>query len=186
MFRFPQAARFLMVFGLFAAIPVIAFEQRFMGAPAAQRGSNVQTQQPPAQTPAPGGQRSGGQGRNDSGPWEWWKDATVQKDLALTPKQVRDISRIFDTRVREMKPISDALQKQRNEQETMAKERTVDVATFALQVNQVEALRTELNKSRNVMFYAISKQLTAEQHTKLAEILSKRFSGGRRSGGARQ
>ena len=179
-----QAVRLLVVFGLFLAVPGFALEQRFSGLPSGQRGTNVQSQQPPAQTPVPAGQRSGGPGRNDSGPWEWWKDEAVKKELALTPKQVRDISRIFDTRVREMKPVDDEYQKQWAEQNKMAKDRTVDVAVFAIQVGRVEALRTELFKSRSVMFYAISRQLTSEQHTKLGEIRERR-SAGRRGGGPR-
>ena len=181
--RLPQAVRLLAVFGLFAAVPVIAFEQRFIGSPNAQRGGNVQSQQPPAQTPASPAQRTSPDNRNDSGPWEWWKDEAVKKDLGLTPKQVRDISQIFDRRVREMKPIDDEYKRQRDEQNKMAQERTVDVAVFAIQVGRVEALRTELSKSRSVMFYAISKHLTTEQNTKLRQILEQRFS--RRSGSAR-
>jgi len=175
----------LAVFGLFAAVPVIAFEQRFIGAPNAQRGGNVQSQQPPpAQTPAPRPAAESAQNQSP-GSWEWWKDEAIKKELRLTDKQVRDISRIYDSRVRDMKPVNDALQKERAEQEKMASERLVDVAVFAIQVNRVEALRTELFKSRNVMLYAISRQLTAEQHTKLVEIRSRRFAAGRRGGGAR-
>jgi Spy/CpxP family protein refolding chaperone len=179
-----MAVRVLLVSGLFLTVPILGLGQRFGGASAVQRGTNVQSQQPPTQTPAPAGQRSPSQGRNDSGPWEWWKDEAVKKELGLTPKQVRDISRIFDTRVREMKPVDDEYQKQRAEQDKLAKERTVDVAVFAIQVGRVEALRTELFKSRSVMFYAISRQLTPEQHAKLSEIRDRHFAG-RRGGGPR-
>ena len=178
-----QAVRILAVFCLFLTVPGFAFEQRFSGLPSGQR-ANVQSQQPPAQTPASTGQRAGGPGRNDSGPWEWWKDDAVKKELKLTDKQVRDISRIFDTRAREMKPVNDEYQKQRTELDKLARERTVETAMFAIQVGRVEALRTELNKSRSVMFYAISRQLSAEQHDKLREVLDRRFSG-RRGGGPR-
>ena len=177
-----QAVRILAVFGLFLTVPGFASEQRFSGLSSAQRGTNVQSQ-PPAQTPAPAGQRAGGPGRNDSGPWEWWKDDAVKKELKLTDKQVRDISRIFDTRAREMKPVNDEYQKQRAELDKLARERTVETAIFAIQVGRVEALRTELNKSRSVMFYAISRQLSAEQHDKLREIFAR--SSGRRGGGPR-
>ena len=178
-----QAVRILAVFGLFLTVPGFAFEQRFSGLPSGQRGTNVQSAQP-AQTPAPAGQRSGGPGRSDSGPWEWWKDEAVKKELRLTDKQVRDISRIFDTRAREMKPVSDEYEKQRAELDKMARERTVDTAVFAIKVGSVETLRTELSKSRSVMFYAISRQLSAEQHEKLRAIRDRQFSG-RRGGGPR-
>ena len=185
--RAPQAVRLLTVFGLFAALPVIAFGQRFIGSQGSQRGANVQAQQPPpAQTPTatPGapGQRPQNQGPAS---WEWWKDDAIKKELRLTEKQVRDIGRIYDARVRDMKPIDDEFQKQRAQQETMARERTVDVALFAIQVNRVEGLRMKLAESRNVMLYAISRQLTTEQHTALGEIFKRRFASGRRGGLAR-
>ena len=176
------AIRILAVFGLFLTVPGLAFEQRFSGLPSSQRGANVQSQQP-AQT-APSGQRSGGPGRPDSGAWEWWKDEAVKKEMKLTDRQVRDISRIFDARAREMKPINDEYQKQRAELNKMADERTVETAIFAIKVGTVETLRTELSKSRSVMFYAISRQLSAEQHEKLRAIRERQFSG-RRGGGPR-
>lgn len=183
--KYTQAVRLLVVFGLFLAVPLIAFEQRFGPSASGQRGTNVQAQQPPTQTPtaAQSAPRQQNQGRND-GPWEWWKDAAVKKELNLSERQVRDISNIYDRRVREMKPVSEALEKEREVQNAMAKERQVEVALFAVQVNKVEALRTELNKSRSVMFYAISRQLSTEQHQKLPDILNRRFAG-RRGGGPR-
>ena len=176
------AFRLLAVFGLFLTVPGLAFEQRFSGLPSSQRGANVQSQQP-AQT-AQSGQRSGGPGRPDSGAWEWWKDEAVKKEMRLTDKQVRDISRIFDARAREMKPVNDEYQKQRAELDQMARDRTVETPVFAIKVGAVETLRTELSKSRSVMFYAISRQLSAEQHEKLRAIRERQFSG-RRGGGPR-
>jgi hypothetical protein len=178
-----RVLRILTVFGLFLTVPGLAFEQRFSGLPSGQRGGNVQSQ-PPVQTPAPAGQRAGGPGRNESGTFEWWKDDAVKKEMKLTDRQVRDISRIFDARAREMKPVNDEYQRQRAELEKMARERAVETAIFAIQVGRVEALRTELNKSRSVMFYAISRQLSSEQHEKLREI-RERQSSGRRGGGPR-
>lgn len=182
-FRTSQAVRIVVISGLFLAVPLLAFDQRFGGTPPTQRAGNVQPQQTPVPAPASAGQRSGGPGRPDSFAWEWWKDEAIRKELNLTPRQVQNITRTYENRVREMKPISDALQKQRDVQNTMARERTVDVAVFAIQVNQVEALRTELNKTRYVMLYAISRLLTAEQHEKLREIFDRRRSS--RGGGPR-
>ncbi len=179
-----MALRITLLFGLFLAVPGLAFEPRLSGL-MGQRGSNVQGQPPPAQTPAASPTpRPGSQTRSDSGPWEWWKDEAVKKELGLTARQVRDLSQIFDRRVREMKPVDDELKRQQEEQNRMARERTVDVAVFAIQVGRVELLRSELSKSRSVMFYAFSKQLTAEQNTKLGEIMKQRFAG-RRGGGPR-
>jgi hypothetical protein len=80
-----------------------------------------------------------------------------------------------------MKPVNDELQRQQDQMNTMARERTVDVPVFAIQVGRVELLRSELSKSRSVMFYAIFKQLTPEQHVKFSELWKQR--SGRRGGG---
>jgi len=166
--------RILVLSGLFVAVPLVAFEQRFGGPSASQRGTNVQN--PPAQTPAPGtpGQRSGGPGGPTQGPWEWWKDDAIKKEMRLTDMQARNITKIYEERARMMKPHSDEFDKQRLELEKMTKERAVDVATYSMQVNKVEFLRTELSKSRLVMLYQIYRQLTPEQYDKLREIRDRR------------
>ena len=171
-----EVLRILAIFGLFLTVPLLAFEQRYGGAPSSQRGTNVQAQQTPA--PPAAGQRSGGPGRGnqgrDQGPFEWWKDEAVKKEMGLSTQQVRNITRIYDERARVMKPHSDAYEKERLELDKMARERTVDVGTYSIQVSRVEALRTELFKSRAVMFYAIYKILTPEQYEKLQVIRDRR------------
>jgi len=137
----------------------------------------------PGGPPAPGSQRPGG------GPWEWewWKDAEIQKNLGLTEAKAKMIGRIYDDRVKRVQPIVEKFQSELKELEKMASERQVSVEVFALQVTAVEALRSELSKSRTIMNYRISRELTPEQNTKLAEIRDKRFGGGRGGrGGDRQ
>jgi Spy/CpxP family protein refolding chaperone len=159
--------------GLFLAVPILAFEQRFGGSPSNQAGRNTPPQQTP--TPAPAqGPRSPATNRPDQFAWEWWKDEAVKKELKLTDAQVRSITRIYESRVRELKPISDELQKQWAELEKMTKERTVEVAVYSIQVNRAEALRTELNKTRSVMLYSIYRMLTPEQYEKVREIRDRR------------
>ena len=188
--KFWNVVRILVVFGLFLAVPLIAFEQRFGGSPSSQRGTNVQGQQTAAPKPA-ADQRSGGQGQKPGqgrdqgrGPWEWWKDEAVKKEMGLSTRQVRDITKIVEDRARLMKPHSDELERQTAELEKMIRERVVEVPTFAIKVSGVEALRTELSKSRLVMFYTIYKVLTPEQYEKLRKIRDERGSG-RGGGGPR-
>jgi Spy/CpxP family protein refolding chaperone len=160
--------------GLFLAVPLFALDldQRFGGS-GGQRVGNA----PPPQTPVPtpqAGQRPGTPQSRDSFAWEWWKDEGIKKELKLSDGQVRGLTRLYESRVRELKPISDEFQKQNEVLNKMARERTAEVAMFAIQVNQVEALRMELEKTRRVMLYSFSKLLTTEQYTKLQEIRDKR------------
>ena len=171
--------------GLFLAVPLFALDldQRFGGS-GTQRAGNAPPQQTPVPTP-PAGQRSGDSGRpdqsRDSFAWEWWKDEGIKKELKLSDTQVRSLTRLYENRVRDLKPIWDEFQKQNESLNKMARERTAEVAMFAIQVNQVEALRMELEKTRRVMLYSFSKLLTTEQYTKLQEIRDKRRAG--RGGG---
>lgn len=141
---------------------------------------------PPGKPTQPGtsteGQRGGGR-PDPRVEWEWWNDAAVKKELGLTDAKSKEIDRIFQERLRHAKPFYDEYMKQRDEQDRMAKERLVDEGTFSLQVARVDALRSELLKSRAIMLYRMSRKLTAEQYKKLEEILDRRRGEGRGRGG---
>ena len=100
--------------------------------------------------------------------WEWWKDAEIQKALGLTEAKAQRSIRIYDERVKRVQPIVEKFQAELKELEKMVSERQVSVEVFALQVTSVEALRSELSKSRTIMNYRISRELTPEQNTKLS------------------
>jgi Spy/CpxP family protein refolding chaperone len=105
---------------------------------------------------------------------DWWKDEGIRKELNLTPRQVNRINAIFEGRVREATPFFDEFQKQLAELERLTKERTVAVATYTVQVNRAEALRSKLNETRYVMLYRILRELDPTQHQKLRELLDRR------------
>lgn len=185
----------LVVFTLFLTVSAIASAQRF-------GGSGSQATQRTAQTPPPAGSQTAqsktAQPQNSTQPqsngrqnqnrpeqlvgWEWWKDDEVKRELKLADNIVRSIQRKYEDRVRMMKPVDDAYRKEFDELNRLAKERTVDVATYSVQVNRVEALRTELFKTRTVMLYEFYRMLTPEQYLKFQEIRDRRRAG--RGGGA--
>jgi len=61
----------------------------------------------------------------------------------------------------------DELHKQRDLLEQMARERTADDATITVQISKFEAPQAELDKSRILMDYKISRVLTDDQNKKL-------------------
>lgn len=178
------------VFALFLTVSAIASAQRF-------GGSGSQTGQRAAQTPPATGSQTGqskpaqaqngsqapkpNQGRDQFVNWEWWKDEEIKRELKLTSDVVRSIQRKYEDRARMMKPVDEAFRKEFDELNRMSRERTVDVATYSIQVNRVESLRTELYKTRAVMLYEFSRMLTPEQHQKFQEIRGRR--SGRGGGG---
>ena len=186
----------LIVFALFLTVSVMASAQRFGGSgnQAGQRAA-----QPPADTQAVRGQtaqpQAGSQAQNNGANrqtqgqqefvgWEWWKDDEVRRELKLTDQVVRSIQRKYEDRARVMKPIDEAYKKERDELNRMSRERTVDVATYSIQVNRVDGLRSELNKTRIVMLYEFYRMLTPEQYLKFREIQDRRYQRSGRSGAA--
>jgi hypothetical protein len=171
-----------------ATVSAIASAQRFGGSgQAAQQASQTPGPQT-MQTAPPSNGRGTPQNRSSQEPfsisWEWWKDDAVRKEMRLTDPQVRSISRLYDNRVRTLKPVAEELSKQRDVLDKMSQERTVDVPVYAIQVNHVEALRSEMNRTRTIMLYEIQKALTPEQTQKFREIVERRRKA-RGSGGQR-
>jgi Spy/CpxP family protein refolding chaperone len=117
--------------------------------------------------------------------WEWWNDVEVQKALALAPEKSRTIHEIFTRRSEALRPMGDEFMRALTELDRMTRARVVDEATYQLQVVRVEALRAELNKSRTVMLYRLTRELTPEQFKKLEDIRAQRFAGRGRGGAAR-
>ena len=151
---------------------------------------NGQATRPPAtgqaqtQAPAPATQTS----NSRPGPlweWEWWKDADVQKELSLTDAKVKNISRIFEDRVRRSQALAETYEKERAELNRVTEERQVSVDAYQIIVTRVEALRTELNKGRLVMLYRMYRELTPEQVKKFNEIRERRMNAMRNGRGGR-
>ena len=145
--------------------------------------SPAKTQNQAPQTPKPQGQsspRPTPSAEQFLG-WDWWNDQDVKKELKLTDMQVRQITQIFDRRVRDVTPTYDEYRKQRAELDRMTLERTVDEATFAMQVGRTQYLLSKLSETRTVMLYAIYRRLDPKQYEALRAIRDRRFG---RGGGA--
>lgn len=112
--------------------------------------------------------------------WEWWNDAEVQKELALSAEKIERISNFYSRRNADLRPILNEFIKQSEELEKMTRARVVDENTYSLQVLRVEAVRQRLNESRTMLLYRIYRELTPEQYVKLQDILDRRYRGGNR------
>lgn len=106
--------------------------------------------------------------------YEWWKDESVKKEIGLTDEKAKKIDEFVQDRVRQLKPLADEFQKEREDLDKMTTERLADDSTYALKVWRVESMRAKLNESRILMLYRIYKQLSPEQYKKLNEVLEAR------------
>jgi Spy/CpxP family protein refolding chaperone len=132
----------------------------------------------PATPQTPGGRG----GQRQPGPFEWWKDEGVKKELGLTEQVAREIGRIVEDREKAMAPFEAARAKALDDLDKMMREGAVDVSAIELQANRLETLRAKLSETRIVMLYRIQKKLTPEQNKKLQEIRDRRRGGGRGTG----
>jgi Spy/CpxP family protein refolding chaperone len=175
--RLSHVSGLVLGLGLLITVPTIGSERQRPGGPqAAGRGAT------PSQAPVPGTTKAAtpGQPAQPNGrpsplwEWQWWTDPDVQKALGLTEPKVKNISRIYEDRVKRSQQLAERYEKERAELNRLTEERLISVEEYAIHVTQVEALRTELNKGRLVMVYRISRELTADQVKKLNEIVEKR------------
>jgi Spy/CpxP family protein refolding chaperone len=108
------------------------------------------------------------------GPWEWWNDSDIRRELGLSPDKVQKIQDIYTTRSQLLKPTIDDFTKELAALDALTKARTVDEGTFAAQVNKVEYLRSKIGESRTVMLYRMSLVLSPDQYRKLQDIRNRR------------
>lgn len=125
-------------------------------------------QEPPAPT-QPQAQGQGGQDRRF-----WWRDAALQKELGLSARQVGKIDRIWDTNMQSIRVLWKEMEAVEAEFNRLIKENTAEERVIALQIDRVEALRSQINKSRHLMIYRIHQVLTPDQYRKLTEHLERR------------
>jgi hypothetical protein len=116
------------------------------------------------------------------GPWKWWLDSAVQKELGLSAEKIKDIDTYFEKRSKDLKPMADDWERQRLELENMTKAGVADESVYALQVLRVESLGARLRESRTMMLYRMFRSLQPDQYRKLQDLLDRHY--GRSSTGA--
>lgn len=104
---------------------------------------------------------------------DWWNNVEVQKEINLTPAQVRNIDRHYRSRSSALQPTIERYVREMKVLEDMTRAATADESAYRLQALQVESLRSEISLSRTVMLYRFFKELTPEQHAKLRDIFER-------------
>ena len=135
------------------------------GEPALARGQ--EPRRPQGQSPA--GQSQGNQDRRF-----WWKDAEVQKELRLSAHQVSKIDKIWTASMPAMVAARKEMDPLEAELSRLIRENTADEKLVALQIDRVEARRSEINKARSLMLYRMHRVLTPEQYQSLTKLQERR------------
>ncbi len=113
------------------------------------------------------------QGHAPSGQQErrfWWKDAAVQKELGLSKGQAGKIDAIWAASAPSIRAAHKEMDGLEAEFNRLIKENTADERVIALQIDRVEALRSQINKARWLMLYRMHRVLTPEQYQALTRL----------------
>lgn len=123
-------------------------------------------------------ERSGSGRSEQRSRWKWWLHD--REELGITDQQSAEIDRIFESTIPQQRETRRQLDQMEKRLEKMIEEGTADVATVAQQVEQVESLRAQANKTRTLLLYRMHRVLTADQRAKVQALVERRESERRR------
>jgi Spy/CpxP family protein refolding chaperone len=110
----------------------------------------------------------------------WWRSEPYQKNLGLSIDQVNRLEAIFQNVLPELRKGRDDLDRHEAELSRLI-ETGADEGLVIKQLDKVEALRSHLNKTRQLLLLHHRQVLTPEQRVKLAQ--AERERAGRPAGG---
>lgn len=116
--------------------------------------------------------------------WKWW--LYDREELGITDKQSAEIDKIFEETVPGQRAKREEIERLEPVLAKLTKEATADVATIAQQVDRIETLRAEMNKTRTIMLYRINLLLNPEQRAKVKALYDKRDAERRRNDSSRR
>jgi len=148
--------------GLLAATLAVADQH-----PQAQRS----TPQATPKDPAKDAQRGGPPGAPGGMRFKWWQDPKVIAGLHLAPDQSTRIEEIWQTAATRMTSVVDDLRKREELLSNLISGNDVTEAEVLKQADEVEKLRGMLGKSRTLMLYRMRRVLSAEQRSKLTDLM---------------
>jgi Spy/CpxP family protein refolding chaperone len=99
----------------------------------------------------------------------WWKDAQFQRDLSLTSDQSARIDGVFESTITLLRQKKVELDGQEAELSRLI---AVNADEWAVtrQVDKVEGIRANLNKTRTLMLLRMRQVLTPEQRVQLNKL----------------
>jgi len=105
---------------------------------------------------------------------KWWKDEAVCKELSLSTAQSDKIDQIWESTVPSIRAAHSEMEGLEAELSRLIRENTADEKVVALQIDRVEALRSQINKARSLMLYRMHRELSPKQHETLRKIFEAR------------
>lgn len=108
-------------------------------------------------------------GKDGHRPWKFWQGDS-RTELGITDQQSSEIEQIFRSTLPRLEAAKDKIDKLDAMLAQTIKANTADLATVAQQVDQLEAARADLYKTRTLMLYRMRGVLSADQRARLQAI----------------
>jgi len=112
---------------------------------------------------------AGAPARGQSFGFPWWKDAQFQRDLSLTQDQSAKIDAVFQQVIPGLRQRKTELDAQEEVLSHMIANNENE-ALVTRQVDKVETIRAEMNKTRTLMLLHMRQVLSPEQRKKLNKL----------------
>jgi Spy/CpxP family protein refolding chaperone len=101
--------------------------------------------------------------------FKWWTDESVQKRLVLSAEQSRRLEEVFQQAAPSLRSGRHRLEAAEQELSALI-EGSMDEAPVVRQLERVEAIRTDVNKTRTLMLLHMRRVLSADQRLRLDEL----------------
>ena len=105
--------------------------------------------------------------------FKWWQTERFQKELALTTEQVTRIEGIYQTTEPMLRAQKQAVDRREEKLSKVIQDPKSDEPAVLQAIDRLEASRSELSRTRNLMLFRIHRVLSAEQDTKIREMFNR-------------
>lgn len=116
--------------------------------------------------------------------FKWWQSERFQKELVLSSDQIERLEEIFQAKQPVLRRQKHALDRLEEALSAMVADGLADEAEAEVLIDQVEAARSTLSKSRTLMLFKMRRILTTDQHVKM-KVLGEQWERERRNRGGR-
>jgi Spy/CpxP family protein refolding chaperone len=116
-------------------------------------------------------------------PFKWWQSEEFRRELNLTTDQISRIEQIFQESLPALKASKRDLDRLDRELSALIADGETSEAQVLRLIDQVEASRSALGRTRSLMLFRMHQVLRPEQRVKLTALHEQRERERRRSGG---
>jgi Spy/CpxP family protein refolding chaperone len=105
--------------------------------------------------------------------FKWWQTERFKKELTLTQEQINRIEGIYQTTEPMLRSQKQAVDRREEKLSKTIQDPKSDESTVLQAIDRLEAARSEISRTRNLMFFRIRRVLTDEQNVKISAMYAK-------------